>query len=91
MPKTTPRRSGVGNRVARAAAPLEPADRGDSRLLRALAAARADEAYGAAQACDNCRALRFETDDADALCERHLAQALGVLGGWDLGPGGRRV
>ncbi len=61
--------------------PLEPSERGDQRLLAALAQARAEDTYAAAKTCEACARERQATGDAEALCETHLARALG-MGGW---------
>lgn len=37
-----------------------------------------DRAYADAEACPDCREERRRTGDATALCERHLAEAMGV-------------
>ncbi len=84
-----------GRRPSRPAAArpatLDSAERGDGHLLRAVAAARAEVAYDAAAACDSCHTVRSAQADPDALCDRHLGQALGISGGWDLGPPGKKL
>ncbi|MBI5610268.1 MAG: hypothetical protein HY902_15430 [Deltaproteobacteria bacterium] len=63
-------------------APLEPSERGDARLQAALAQARAADTYAAAATCEACTRERAASGDPEALCEDHLAVALGMRGGW---------
>lgn len=73
------------------AAPLEPAERGDQRLAQGLAAESASSAFQQAHDCQQCLTLRQQGLDPEALCDRHLGQALGMSGGWALGAPGRKL
>ena len=92
-PKRPPYRPGWTHRPREGdqAAPLEPADRGDQRLARGLAADRADAVLAQADNCPECLVLRSDAADPEALCDEHLGQALGVTGGWALGAPGRKI
>ncbi len=57
-------------------------DRGDMRVNQAFSKLRADDAYEQAQACAECQAERDTTGDEEALCEAHLAQAMGMNSEW---------
>lgn len=70
---------------------LEPDDRGDQRVLRGLAADRADSVWTTAEACEACAAARRDSAESEALCDEHMAKALGLTGGWALGGPGRRI
>ena len=72
-------------------AELQASDKGDVRLAQALAADRAARVLAAAQDCPTCAAARADQGDDQALCDDHLGQALGVTGGWALGPAGRKL
>lgn len=63
----------------------------DERTLQGLAAERADRVYGQAVACAACQRSRDEAEQADALCDEHLADALGMAGGWAMGDAGRKL
>jgi hypothetical protein len=52
----------------------DPAER--SRLL--FQDARTGTAYEAAAACDACAKAREASGDPEALCERHLSEAMGL-------------
>lgn len=58
-------------------------ERGDMRVLQGLATMRAERVYGEAADCAACEAARA-ADGEDALCEEHLAQALGMRSDWDV-------
>ena len=58
-------------------------ERGDMRVLQGLATLRAEHVYGEAERCAACETARA-TDGEDALCEAHLAQALGMQSEWDV-------
>lgn len=92
-PKRPPYRPGWAGRprAGDQAAPLEPVERGDQRLAQGLAADRAESALAQAENCPECLALRQAFGDAEALCDDHLGRALGVTGGWALGPPGRKL
>ncbi len=57
--------------------------RGDLRVLQGLATLRAEHAYEVAAACPAC-ALARAADGEDALCDAHLALALGMQSEWDV-------
>lgn len=80
-------------RPAPAARPTQtaPLERGDTRIQRAMATLRADDAFAAAAQCPACLAERAQLQDPQALCDDHLARALGVSGGWDQGPPGKKL
>ncbi len=59
------------------------AERGDERVLAGLSRLRAEAAYEAAAACPACAEARTTADDADALCDDHLAHAMGLHSEWD--------
>ena len=56
--------------------------RGDMRVMQGLSALRADAAYEAAEQCDDCARERVEQDDESALCDAHLAHAMGMNSKW---------
>lgn len=58
-------------------------ERGDLRVLQGLATLRAEHVYDEATRCEACDAARAQ-DGEDALCEAHLAQALGMNSEWDV-------
>lgn len=66
-------------------------ERGDQRIMQGFASLRAEEAYDQAARCAGCDAARKDDGREDALCEAHLAQALGMGSGWDLGAPGRKL
>ncbi len=77
---TTPKRKPQG----RAAWVDERRDeRGDLRVMQGFAALRAEHAYAEATHCEACARARA-ADGEDALCEAHLAQALGMQSDWDV-------
>lgn len=57
-------------------------ERGAERTMRAFASLRADAAFASAEACAACGAKRQDEGDPEALCDEHLAAALGAEGGW---------
>ena len=57
-------------------------ERGDMRVMQGLSTLRADAAYEAAQQCDDCARERVEQDDESALCDAHLAHAMGMNSEW---------
>ena len=57
-------------------------ERGDMRVMQGLSKLRADAAYEAAEVCEDCIRERAEQDDEGALCEAHLAQAMGMNSNW---------
>lgn len=63
----------------------------DERVLQGLAAERADRVFGEAGACSACQQARVEAGQDDALCDDHLADALGMAGGWAMGEAGRKL
>ncbi len=56
-------------------------ERGDMRVMQGFAAMRAERVYDEATRCAACDQARL-TDGEDALCEEHLAQALGMQSNW---------
>ncbi len=58
-------------------------ERGDMRVLQGFATLRAEHVYDEATRCPACDQARA-TDGEDALCEAHLAQALGMQSDWDV-------
>jgi hypothetical protein len=63
----------------------------DHRVLQGFAALRAERVFGEATDCPDCVATRQADGDDGALCDRHLGEALGVHGGWDLGGAGKKL
>ena len=57
-------------------------ERGNLRVQQAFAALRAEHVFAEATACAACQAAREAAGDAEALCEPHLAQALGMGSEW---------
>jgi hypothetical protein len=57
-------------------------ERGNLRVMQGFSKLRADSAYEAAEDCGDCVQERAEQDDESALCERHLAQAMGMESKW---------
>ena len=57
-------------------------ERGNMRVQQAFATLRADHVYEQATVCAACQTARQEGADPDALCEAHLAQALGMGSEW---------
>jgi len=57
-------------------------ERGDQTLLQRVSALRTEVAYESAADCQACAEIRVAEQQADALCDRHLGQAMGD-GGWD--------
>ena len=57
-------------------------ERGDMRVLQGFATMRAERVYDEATRCEACEQARA-ADGEDALCEVHLAQALGMHATWD--------
>ena len=53
-------------------------DRGNIRLEQAMSSMRAEKVYDSASDCQACVRERAELDDEQALCEEHLAAALGM-------------
>jgi hypothetical protein len=66
--------------AARAAVQRE---RGDERVLAGLSRLRSEAAYEAAAACSACAEARAAEARDDALCDEHLAHALGMRSRWD--------
>ena len=64
------RKAGWGTDDFQAKSPME-------KLQELDAQARGDDAYEQAQACTDCVKARTETGDETALCEKHLAEAMG--------------
>ena len=58
-------------------------ERGDQRVMQGFAALRAERVYAEATDCGDCLAERAQ-GDPDGLCERHLAEALGMHSEWDV-------
>lgn len=56
-------------------------ERGNMRVQQGFAAMRAERVYEEAAACADCQAARLESGD-DALCDVHMAQALGMSSDW---------
>jgi hypothetical protein len=63
----------------------------DERVLQGLAAERAERVLGQAAACSACHQARVAAGQDDALCDDHLGDALGMVGGWALGEAGRKL
>jgi hypothetical protein len=92
-----------GGRPPREASPAAPArrgpswvderadERGDLRVMQGFSALRADRVYDEAQICGECAAARVAEGRDDALCDAHMAEALGMQGGWLSGPPGRKL
>ncbi len=57
-------------------------ERGDLKVLQGFASLRAERVYSEAETCGECAAARLQEQRQDALCERHLGEALGANGGW---------
>ncbi len=57
-------------------------ERGNMRVMQGFSKLRTDSAYEQAEQCDDCVGERAEQDDESALCERHLAQAMGMDSEW---------
>lgn len=78
-------RSGAGREhgAASAARAAVERDRGDERVLAGLSKLRADAAYEEAEVCAACTEVRARDDDPEALCEEHLAHAMGMHSSWD--------
>ena len=57
--------------------------RGNMKIVQGFAKLRADAVYDEqAPACADCQTERDETGDPEALCEQHLAQAMGMDSNW---------
>ncbi|HAN32591.1 MAG TPA: hypothetical protein DCQ06_13425 [Myxococcales bacterium] len=56
--------------------------RGDVRIEQSFSELRSEATFQAAKKCEQCEQTRLELDDDDALCETHLAQALGMNSDW---------
>lgn len=63
-------------------------ERGDQRVLQGFSALRAERVYGESDTCPGCAQARVDQDRADALCEGHLGEAMGMNATWDV-PRGR--
>jgi hypothetical protein len=50
----------------------------DERLRAAVQTLRTEDTYEAAAACPACRTAQEASGDASALCQQHLAKALGL-------------
>jgi hypothetical protein len=50
----------------------------DERLRASVQDLRTQDTYEAAAACPACRAAQAQSGDASALCQPHLARALGL-------------
>ena len=57
-------------------------DRGNLRVGQAFSKLRADAAYDQADTCAECKLERDATGDVDALCDDHMAHALGMNSRW---------
>ena len=57
-------------------------ERGNLRVMQGFAAMRAERVYDEATRCEACEKARA-AEGEDALCEAHLAQALGMHSEWD--------
>lgn len=66
-------------------------ERGDLRVLQGMAGERSERVYRDASECPACAAARAAEGRDDALCDAHLEDALGLGGGWALGPPGRKL
>lgn len=55
--------------------------RGNLRVMQGFAQMRADRVYTEAQVCEACQQARA-AEGEDALCEQHLAEALGMHSEW---------
>ncbi len=55
----------------------------DTRVAQGFMALRSERVYAAAQDCADCQALRQAGDGDDALCVKHLDDALGLHAAWD--------
>ena len=53
-------------------------ERPEQRLAREIAAESSDAAYQAADGCEVCSAARAESGDDTALCDEHMAAAMGL-------------
>lgn len=78
-------RSGAGREhgAASAARAAVERSRGDERVLAGLSKLRAESAYEEAEACAACAEARSRDDDPEALCDDHLAHAMGMYSSWD--------
>lgn len=57
-------------------------ERGNMRVQQGFAKLRSDAAFDEAESCAACRSERRDSGDEDALCEAHLAQAMGMNSAW---------
>ncbi len=74
-----PRRAAEAS-AARAAAQRS---RGDERVLAGFSKLRTEAAYEEAEVCGACAEVRRADGDPDALCDEHLAHAMGMNSNWD--------
>ena len=56
--------------------------RGDMRVVQGFAELRAERVFGEAADCEACNKERQDSGDAEALCEDHLGEALGMNSEW---------
>lgn len=56
--------------------------RGDMRVAQAFSKLRTDAAFEEASVCTDCLTERAASEDDEALCEAHLAQAMGMNSAW---------
>jgi hypothetical protein len=63
----------------------------DTRVLGALSALRAERVYQESETCADCEAARLQDGRADALCDRHMGDALGLNSTWGLSGPGRKL
>ncbi len=57
-------------------------ERGDMRVVQGFAALRTERVFDEAPHCDDCQQERAQSSDDDALCEKHLGEALGMNSNW---------
>ena len=57
-------------------------ERGNMRVAQGFSKLRADAAFSEAETCPDCAAARAAEGDEEALCEHHLAHAMGMLSAW---------
>ncbi|MCO4764457.1 MAG: hypothetical protein KC502_23300 [Myxococcales bacterium] len=57
-------------------------ERGNMRVAQGFSKLRTDAAFEEANDCAACTQARTESDDSDALCDDHLAQAMGMNSDW---------
>ncbi len=57
-------------------------ERGNLRVMQGFSKLRTDTAYEESEDCAGCARERAEQEDGSALCEAHLAQAMGMESEW---------